>query len=144
MYTLKTTRFKKKNFGIMSIFSCEIRIHYLTKIILHCWIIYKMFWLNTSYCAIMNVQQIYYFRQIGILFPFDKRSRSISTCKKNPKNQGEYLLQTLLRIKDKRNMTPLTYKRCVYPNICLLLLSLVYKHLCLLTRTNENFRKQYE
>ena len=40
-------------------------------------------------------------------------------------------------------MTLLTYKRCVYPDICLSL-SLVYKHTCLLTHTNENFRKQYE
>ena len=48
-----------------------------------------------------------------------------------------------LRTKDKRNMTPFTYKRCVYPDICLLL-SLVYKHPCLPTHTNENFRKQYE
>ena len=40
-------------------------------------------------------------------------------------------------------MTPLTYKRCVYPETCLLL-SLVYKHPYLLTHTNENFRKQYE
>ena len=127
---------------VLSIFSCEIRIQYLTTLLLHCWINYKMFWLYTSNCAIMNVLQPYHFRKIGILFPFDKRSRSISIRKKI---QGTIFL-SLIEITQnqrKRNMTPLTYKRCVYPDICLLL-SLVYKHPCLLTHTNENFRKQYE
>ena len=52
-------------------------------------------------------------------------------------------LMESLRIKDKQNMTPLTYKRCVYRDICLSL-SLVYRHPCLPTHTNENLRKEYE
>ena len=47
----------------------------------------------------MNVLQTYYFRQIGILFPFDKRSRSISTCKKR---QGAIFLSLIETTQNQR------------------------------------------
>ena len=46
----------------------------------------------------MNVLQTYYFRQIGILFPFDKR-RSTSTCKKR---QGAIFLSLIETTQNQR------------------------------------------
>ena len=98
-----------------------------------------MFWLYTSNCAIMNVLQTY-----SGFYSHLTRGADLYLHARKDEERYFYLLQKSFRIKDKRNMTPLTYKRCVYPNICVLLLSLVYKHSCLLTHPNENFRKPYE